>query len=77
MNNTEKLLRAFIEASGYEIEEVKAEGECYVQGHTNPATGVPRIHKLPATITTDYKVTKKKSFPLDGNVNNLRRSNWE
>ncbi len=27
MNNTEKLLRAFIEASGYEIEEVRYEGK--------------------------------------------------
>ena len=54
MNNTEKLLRAFIEVSGFDIEETIKEG--------------PSISKRDSIgvfdefyITTDYKLTKKKA----------------
>ena len=46
MNNTDKLLRAFIDASGYEIEEVDIS---------------PMKHdRYPHTPIIDYKVTKKQ-----------------
>jgi hypothetical protein len=52
MNNTDKLLRAFIEASGFEIEEIKGEGG---------VVGLDSQGKvLRAVITVDYEVTKKK-----------------
>ena len=61
MNNTDKLLRAFIEASGYEVEEV--------------SNGKPELVKAfwdrPAIIKEgiDYKVTKRdngvKQFAAD------------
>ena len=44
MSNTDKLLRAFIEASGYEIEEVK---------------GGFKKSQYGGTFTVDYKVTNK------------------
>lgn len=51
MDNTEKLLRAFIEASGYEIEQVNI---------VEDAQGFPGISKL----VNDYKVTKKHESPF-------------
>jgi len=48
MNNTDKLLRAFISASGFEIEETETTA-------TETIKGV-----LWGTKTIDYKVTKKK-----------------
>ncbi len=58
MDNYEKLLRAFIEAQGYEIqEEVKTE-YILVKGYPGGffSLGVPDVtHKK---TTTDYKVTK-------------------
>ncbi|HHZ69185.1 MAG TPA: hypothetical protein EYN54_02655 [Methylococcaceae bacterium] len=54
MNNTDKLLRAFIEASGYEVEDIKEDVflGCY--------SGVDQYRNQ----TTDYKVTKKKIKPV-------------
>ncbi len=52
MNNTDKLLRAFIEASGYEIEEVKAKETSSIMCGGNTYSNI------------DYKVTKKKQDPL-------------
>lgn len=50
MNNEMKLLRAFIEASGFDVESV-----CSVKELPNPYnSSVEIIH------TTDYKVTKRK-----------------
>lgn len=62
MNNTDKLLRAFIEASGYEIEDIKS-------------TVAPKFSLIKALITDrynqqlpvttiDYKVTKKDLVTL-------------
>ena len=48
MNNTDKLLRAFIEASGYEIEETIG----------NPTSNDPKSQFY---LNFDYKVTKKAS----------------
>ena len=50
MSNTDKLLRAFIKSSGYEVEEVKRES----------LTGEePDIFLLDKNYIIDYKVTKK------------------
>jgi hypothetical protein len=59
MSNTEKLLRALIDALGYEVEEVETK------------RSIVRLSELDTTpypdfiLTTDYKVTKKitKSKP--------------
>lgn len=62
MNNTHKLLLAFIEASGYEVEEVRMDypkAKQYIDLDGNPYE-VP-IDGQSVSITTDYKVTKKKS----------------
>ena len=57
MNNTGKLLRAFIEASGYEVEEVKRES----------LTGEePDIFLLDKNYTIDYKVTKQGTKTTKG-----------
>ncbi len=48
MNNTDKLLRAFIEASGFSIETIA--GTCAVDGLL-----------VKSNLTIDYKVTKKKA----------------
>ena len=60
MNNTDKLLRAFIEASGYEIEEVKREAL---------AGEEPDLFLLDKNYIIDYKVTKRdngvKQFAAD------------
>ncbi len=70
MNNTEKLLRAFIEASGYDIEEV-AVGfgtcDCF---NSNPACrafsrGCSKCHGTGiAQGEYDYKVTKRDNKEL-------------
>ena len=54
MTNEMKLLRAFIEASGFDIEEVD----------TNKATLIEAARGIPAyiEISYDYKVTKKIVF---------------
>ena len=54
MNNTDKLLRAFIEASGYEIQEVTT----IKDGQSVSENDV--IYGNVTTTTTDYKVTKSK-----------------
>lgn len=60
MNNTEKLLRAFIEASGYYVEEVTETNKIYL-AESLGSKGAPLANMLPEHIikTTDYKVTKK------------------
>jgi len=47
MNNCEKLLRAFIEAQGYEIQEIKEPVLLSV------------VHNVPVFNIIDYKVTKQ------------------
>tara|TARA_R110000850_G_C9746972_1_gene445014 strand:+ start:200 stop:583 length:384 start_codon:yes stop_codon:yes gene_type:complete len=59
MNNTDKLLRAFIEASGYEIEEVVT----ILDGQTVTEKGVTYGNQTVTSI--DYKVTKKSSVKGD------------
>lgn len=53
MNNTDKLLRAFIEASGFEIQEIKEE---FYKGEFK-GLGT-EIHER----VIDYKVTKKDDY---------------
>lgn len=58
MNNTHALLLAFIEASGYEVEEVGT----VIKGHHMQGMGMdnkPTTWTTPDTIETAYKVTKK------------------
>lgn len=50
MNNTDKLLKAFIEASGYEVEET-----------TETKTEVVGEGVIWGTKVVDYKVTKKQA----------------
>jgi len=69
MNNTEKLLRAFIEASGYEIEEVTVNTPTRTISHFDVNNdGLPVfIDSLEPII--DYKVAKKKvqvCFDING-----------
>ena len=62
MNNTDKLLRAFIEASGYEIEETIG----------NPTSNDPKIQFY---LNFDYKVTKTKlQQVLDDNILSIPNS---
>ena len=59
MDNTEKLLRAFIEASGYEIEEIFKNPQVE---NMIPEMGGPSCWKL---LPDDYKVTKNsKGHPV-------------
>lgn len=59
MTNEMKLLRAFIEAQGYEIEETQTKSWCVrVQSGVNPGTNTPRFTDSYNYIT-DYKVTKR------------------
>ena len=56
-DNTEKLLRAFIEAQGFEIEEVR---DTYINGEKFKGND-PLVHFTPmdtVTIELNYKVTK-------------------
>lgn len=53
MNNTDKLLRAFIKASGYEIEEVKVATEVRVADNWDSVMHISN---------TEYKVTAKDSY---------------
>jgi len=48
MNNTDKLLRAFIEASGYEVEEIFEQ----------------KIPSGQIIVPHDYKVTKKENIDI-------------
>lgn len=50
--NNDKLLRAFIEASGYEVEEVISEEQVWVGVYSGEEMTIPQK-------TIDYKVTKK------------------
>ncbi len=65
MNNTDKLLRAFIEASGYEIKRVAAGHSTCDCFNSNPAHhtflhGCFKCHGTGiAQVTYDYKVTKR------------------
>ena len=61
MNNTDKLLRAFIEASGYEIEEVSLAKTKVPKGADIDTAQVIRISGdgLYYTSGIDYKLTKK------------------
>lgn len=63
-NNTEKLLRAFIEASGYQVEERQDIKHFHPRDNLQPS-GEPELNVTPeSTIkTVDYKVTKKESIP--------------
>ena len=63
MNNTDKLLRAFIKASGYEIEEVKgglsaSQKETLRRDALCTGVRIPCDEFLSAPCGTDYKVTK-------------------
>lgn len=60
MDNTEKLLRAFIEASDYDIETTESIKRTYLASDIMD-NGEPKENALPASIikTTDYKVTKR------------------
>ena len=60
-DNTDKLLRAFIEASGYEIEEVESSSSFYGAGCINE-DGTLKEGALPlGTVKSiDYKVSKAK-----------------
>lgn len=62
MTNEIKLLRAFIEASGYEIETTKDIKWAYHPDDINDQTGKPKENSRPESIinTTDYKVTKQE-----------------
>ena len=59
-NNTGKLLRAFIDASGYEVEESKDIKRIY-RSVDIMDNGEIRENAMPETIikNTDYKVTRK------------------
>tara|TARA_R100000951_G_scaffold112182_1_gene112184 strand:+ start:5930 stop:6211 length:282 start_codon:yes stop_codon:yes gene_type:complete len=61
MNNTEKLLRAFIEASGYEVEEVQSVESAPCNGGFCAGGDI-----------IDYKVTKGTSKYSDGIREELR-----
>ena len=68
MNNTDKLLRAFIEAQGFDIEEVttrtEKEYQEYMSRHIEsgvPSYGLTRQEWF----VIDYKVTKKKDIALE------------
>ncbi len=69
MNNTDKLLRAFIDALGYEIEEVNLARTRVPKGTDIDTAQVIRISGdgLYYTGGIDYKVTKKDvgSIPVD------------
>lgn len=59
MDNTEKLLRAFIDASGYDIEEVKSQHLLYKLDDLD-CNQDPYTDAIPHFIyNVDYKVTKK------------------
>jgi hypothetical protein len=59
MNNTEKLLRAFIEASGYEVDEVDTSVKFYKADDID-RDGDPYVDAVPTVVSSiDYKVTKK------------------
>ena len=59
-NNTEKLLRAFIEASGYEVEETGMETRINKEDLANMANPERPMSMIRIEDgTTDYKVTKK------------------
>jgi hypothetical protein len=64
-NNTDKLLRAFIEASGYEVEEIKSTSNFYGTGYVNK-DGSLKEGAIPAgkVESIDYKVTKKMASKL-------------
>ena len=60
MNNTDKLLRAFIEASGFEIEEV-----VNTTTAVTASAGIDILGVWPGSIdvtTVDYKVTKPETI---------------
>ncbi len=65
MNNTDKLLRVFIEASGYEIEE-KEDIKRFYKRDDIMENGEPKENAMPDSIikTVDYKVTKKSEADL-------------
>ena len=60
MTNEMKLLRAFIEASGYEIDEVKETKQFYLPSQC--IFGSPMFGQTPQTeiINIDYKITKRE-----------------
>ena len=57
MTDEMKLLRAFIKASGYEIETTEREGPRYFDGYESTIGG--QVAKYTVDTITDYKVTKK------------------
>ena len=60
MNNTDKLLRAFIEASGFEVtKEFDQRKYNYEVALANERNEAPILTKADFT---DYKVTKKKGY---------------
>ena len=61
MNNTEKLLRAFIEAQGFDVEEVHTPlGDTEISDWNNKWRNANTRHIPPKpTASTNYKVTKR------------------
>ena len=57
--NNDKLLRAFIEAQGYEIEEVETKIPTRIQAGVDPRNAMP-VFIDSFDVVIDYKVTKKK-----------------
>ena len=78
MDNTEKLLRAFIEAQGFEVEEVS---ETFINGEKYQGSD-PLVHFTPmdtVLTTLNHKVTKRgfKSKPtLHKIVREYERGNY-
>lgn len=67
MDNTEKLLRAFIKAQGYEIEEIESTEKKFAGKYAGDDIYTD-------TPTIDYKVTKKEEpiFMTDKEAQHLR-----
>lgn len=66
MNNTEKLLRAFIDASGYEVEETHTSLDDFAISDWNNKWRNANAISIPSkpVATIDYKVTKKALPPI-------------
>ena len=58
MNDTRKLLLAFIEASGFDVEEIETKGNRRFEGYENTMGGLRPKYTTDKIV--DYKVTKKE-----------------
>ena len=77
MNNTEKLLRAFIDASGYDVEEITKTSRMYLPPDVIMADAVSSFGARPkeTIINTSYKVTKKEGVDADKGIE--QEVNWK